>query len=64
MLYPTIKEVEEADHIQICRWYRFLASPSDLEQVEVMNLIVSKWREGGGFTSEISKMTGWDEREV
>ena len=27
MKYPTIKEVEAADIIQLARWYRFLPSP-------------------------------------
>lgn len=25
--YPTMEQVNEADHTQICRWYRFLPSP-------------------------------------
>lgn len=25
--YPTIDEVNAADHVQICRWVRFLPSP-------------------------------------
>lgn len=26
--YPTLDEVNAADHMQICRWYRFCGSPA------------------------------------
>lgn len=26
-MYPTIEEVEQADRVQLARWYRFLPSP-------------------------------------
>jgi hypothetical protein len=25
--YPTLDEVNAADHYQVCKWYRFLPSP-------------------------------------
>lgn len=60
MDYPTIEQVQAANQEQLCWWYRFLPSPSvQLHQVEVMNLIVDRHREGGGFTPEISKRIGW-----
>lgn len=62
MNYPTMKEVEEADRVQLCRWYRFLPSPKydnvDKEE-EILNKIVARWKEVGGFTPEISKKIGW-----
>lgn len=73
-MYPTIEEVKKATYYQICNWYRHLKSPgSDLsnslsneefskrisEQTEVMNLICEKYKDGGGFTPELSKSIGW-----
>jgi len=75
MNYPTTEEVKNANHVQICTWYRHLPSPGSnlsnsmdqdefskkiTEQGEVMNLICEKFKEGGGFTPEISKMVGWE----
>jgi hypothetical protein len=64
--YPSLEEVESAvdingdtDHEQICRWYRFLKSPENPEQEEVMNLICKKYKEGGGFNSSLSKKIGF-----
>ena len=57
---PTIEEVEKADREQICRWWRFLGSPTTDEEVIVMNRIAERFREVGGFTPEISKQIGWD----
>lgn len=69
--YPTIDEVNSADHIQICRWVRFLHSPGmwavgldtfeeelDKESL-IMNRIHERLKEFGGFTPEISKLLGW-----
>lgn len=57
-MYPTLKEVENADRRQICSWYRFLPSPDKPEKVEVMNRIVERFKQFGGFTPEISKELG------
>ena len=57
--YPTIEEIEAADHDLICRWYRFLPSPDTQEQVESMKLINQRFKDGGGFTEFLSKKIGW-----
>ena len=69
--YPTLEQVEKADHEQICKWYRFLPSPASdmvgkpnfdgiLEiEVKIMNRISERLKEFGGFTPEISKKIGW-----
>lgn len=69
--YPTVDQVRQADHIQICRWYRFLPSPGSSyigtsvfsERLEsecaIMDIIAERLKDGGGFTPEISKMIGW-----
>jgi len=70
-MYPTIEEVNEASHEQICRWWRFLGSPGksavgrkDFNEVlereaKVMDRIAERLKELGGFTPEISKSIGW-----
>lgn len=69
--YPTLDQVNAADHMQICRWHRFLPSPGEsaidtpefeatlAEEVAVMNRIADRLHELGGFTPEISKAIGW-----
>lgn len=71
-MYPTIEEVNQADHYQICAWYRFLPGPgnraigkSNFQEVldseaKIMDRIAERLKEYGGFTSEISKSLGWD----
>lgn len=57
---PTLEEVEQASRKQLCRWYRFLSSPKTGEEVKVMNRIVERFNEFGGFTSKLSKEVGWN----
>lgn len=72
--YPSLEEVEAADHESICRWYRHLPSPGSKipdslpndkfkeaidKQAAVMNLICDKYKEGGGFNSSLSKKIGF-----
>ena len=73
MNYPTKDEVEQASHMQVCQWYRFLPSPGtsalggNRSQFEarmaqervVMDRIVERFNELGGMTTEISKAIGW-----
>ena len=56
---PTIEEIENANRFQICKWYRFLPSPRNNEEVKIINRIVERFEELGGFTPEISKAIGW-----
>ncbi len=71
MAYPTIEQVKAADREQICRWYRFLPSPGESasgtpafnqvlsEEATIMNAIVARCKEFGGFTPDISKKIGF-----
>lgn len=73
-MYPTMEQVNNADHEQICRWWRFLKSPglsainrnrNDFKEVlkrekVIMDRINERLKEFGGFTPEISKNIGWD----
>lgn len=58
-MYPTIEQVNTADQYQICKWYRFLRSPENIEEMATMKRIVVRCDELGGFTPEISKSLGW-----
>jgi len=74
--YPTMEEVEKADRIQLCRWYRFLPSPGSsaignpglnfrrllAKQIPIMDRIAERLKEFGGFTPEISKLIGWENK--
>jgi len=73
MSYPTLKEVNAADHEQICRWWRFLPSPGTgaigehsfkaalAREAKIMDRIGERlYKEFGGFTPEISKKIGWE----
>lgn len=71
MPYPSMEQVEAADHEQICRWHRFLDSPGmsaiDTDQfdtvldreVEIAKRIYERYMEFGGMTPELSKRIGW-----
>ena len=70
-MYPTMEQVESAAQMQLCEWYRFLKSPgsdaigsSIFQQVmdrekPIMDRIVKRVKEEGGFTPAISKALGW-----
>jgi len=69
--YPTLKEIENADRIQICRWYRYLPSPGMAavgkpdfigicnREASLMDRINERFKELGGMTPEISKLIAW-----
>lgn len=58
-MYPTLEEVENADRLQICRWYRFLPSATTPEESEVIVRVCERFRQLGGMTPQISKQLGW-----
>lgn len=59
MKYPTLKEVNQASHLQICKWYRNLPLSSNKEEEVIIDEICNRFDELGGFTPEISKQIGW-----
>jgi len=59
MMYPPLEEVEKASKYQLGCWYRFLPSPQNDAGVQVMNRIVERFNELGGWTPELSKQIGW-----
>ncbi len=60
MIYPSIEEVNTAEHFEICRWWRFLSSPVGEIELIVMERVVERFDQLGGMTTEISKQIGWD----
>ena len=57
--FPTMAEVESADRVAICRWWRFLPSATNETDRKVQDRIAERYGEVGGFTPEISKTLGW-----
>ena len=74
MPYPTsMGEIENADRLQLGRWYRFLPSPglgaigknrkefiliAD-EEKSMLNHIIERFEFLGGWDSVLSKEIGW-----
>lgn len=72
MKYPTMEEVEKADHKQLSRWYRFLPSPGRSaigksheefykflgQESLVLERIVLRFKDLGGWNPELSKEVG------
>ncbi len=61
MIFPSLSDVDQADRIQICRWYRFLPSGVTEEERKIQDRIYEQFQKFGGFTPEISKQIGWSE---
>lgn len=59
MKWPTMDEVNSADRLQICSWYRHLPTANNDSEMEIINRIFDCWVEMGGMTPEISKQIGW-----
>lgn len=71
MTYPELAAVESANKIQLARWMRFLPSPGEAaagtgafhtafeREAAVMERIIKRFAEAGGWTPEISKTVGW-----
>ena len=57
--YPTEADVEGADKEQLARWYRFLPSPQGEAAIKVLNKILDRFKEMGGWDPELSKRIGW-----
>jgi hypothetical protein len=73
MRYPSIEEVNNANHMQLGRWLRFLPSPGmnaidhgmegeELdEHLYFESLVLARIGERfEGWTPELSKAIGWD----
>jgi hypothetical protein len=58
--YPTVDEILKADREQLGRWCRFLPSPTNEDEVKIINVIHSLFLHEGGWTPELSKKIGWE----
>ena len=56
--FPTMEQVEKANHEQLARWYRFLPSGDTPQQQNIQDRIVQRFKKMGGMTPEISKKIG------
>jgi len=62
--YPTIEQVEDASPEEVMKWQRFLPTPSNKEQSDIVNAVFSKYKklkDSGDINSGTSKAVGWNE---
>lgn len=71
MNYPTKHQIEVAHHIDLARWARYLKSPGFRacgtpefakvfeEENELLDLILARFNEFGGWNPALSKAVGW-----
>lgn len=57
--FPTLEDVEKANHEQLGRWYRFLPSGDSKEQQKIQERISARFKALGGMTQAISKKIGF-----
>lgn len=58
MDFPTLAEVNQADKMQLARWYRFLECTEE-EHIPIINRVVDRFKEAGGWNPALSKAVGW-----
>jgi hypothetical protein len=56
--FPTLDQVESADHEQLGKWYRFLPSGETPEQQKIMDRIEQRFKRLGGMTEALSEKIG------
>lgn len=68
MNYPTLEQVNEADAVSVCRWFRYLPSPGtsaigtpEMEKVRqaeaiIMDRLVERFHKESPMTPTISKL--------
>ena len=49
--FPTMEQVEKANHEQLARRYRFLPSGDTKEQQKIMDRIAERFKRLGGMTA-------------
>jgi hypothetical protein len=62
--YPDIQLAHKATHRQLGIWFRFLPSPANDEQREVLRVIIDRFNSFGGFNPNLSKDIGWNLQEL
>lgn len=59
MEFPTMQEVENAQHDQIAAWYRFLRSGQTKEERLIIHEIFNRFTKGGGWNENLSRKIGY-----
>lgn len=59
MQYPTLDQVEKADRLTICKWWRYLPTATSDQQRTILRRVCDRFEELGGFTATISKAIGF-----
>jgi hypothetical protein len=57
--FPTVEQVEKANHEQPARWYRFLPSGDTKEHQKIMDRIAERFKRLGGMTPALEKKIGF-----
>jgi hypothetical protein len=57
--FPTMEQVNEADHEQLARWFRFLPSGDTREQQKIQDRIAERFKGLGGMNPALSKKIGF-----
>ncbi len=57
--FPTMGQVEKADHEQLARWYRFLPSGDSKEQQKILDRVSQRFKKLGGMTPVLEKKIGF-----
>ena len=58
--YPNVSAVVDADREQLGWWVRFLRSPETDDEHKILDQILTRFKDKGGMTPEISKRIGWE----
>lgn len=66
MKYPTLNEVEKANVEQTLRWNRFLSSPNDQNEVDIISRILERLKDLRSADEAAyvaaSKRIGWERK--
>lgn len=57
--YPTLEQVDTANKTQLARWYRHLPGARTEEQAKIIDRVVERFKDLGGWTPALSKAIGW-----
>jgi len=62
--YPTPHLIEDANHLQLAKWHRFLPTPSDSVETAFINRIHFLLMQKGGYTTEINDAIGYEKAKL
>jgi hypothetical protein len=59
MEFPTMEQVDSADHEQLARWYRMLRGGQTESERLILHEIFTLFTQKGGWTEELSRKIGY-----